>query len=289
MFTRIAGLFNAGPIQRLAARIISAPQSLPDIHDQIVDLINLRRSDLIPVAKPKSWPLFYYYFYYASVTNYYYLKEYGTQRLAQGNPWETNELQQLLDQHNKCFPNEPSKAGSIAFEIDRYKIYYNEKGYLFLAAPDRKAVEPIASNGPTSDAQIHHIEIVHQQLANVPYNNMGVVLEFMRFLRECRTTNPSLTFREAFLAFQPNSRALFEKYRSGCCVVLAGAMREQMKNEGFKTMAVLGQQSDVQWSRVPPVIFDFNYEWPAFNEATENTQHCYIVFKYSDKKEQNAD
>jgi hypothetical protein len=118
---------------------------------------------------------------------------------------------------------------------------------------------------------------------NRPYNNWGATLEFMRYYRSCKAVNPGLTLQEALHSFEPDPVALFDKYRSGNCVVVAAKLQHELSQANVD-VALIGQRTGPIWARPPvPPAPDFPpLDWAEYDTATESVHHAAVVLRYTD-------
>lgn len=190
------------------------------------------------------------------------------------------ELEEVLQEYNQISLPTPSKAGTLAFQIGNRKIFYDEQGRLKAGVLDVKKTKPFEATECLSASEQASLKAFHRELtSSKSYNNLGPLLELMRFYRACRQNNPSLTLREAFEAFTPNLEEIFDKYQSGDCVILSGKFKCAVKRKFNVDLSILGQYTGPIWSR-PPIPLP-QMEWDAYDQLTENVHHtgAAVLFK----------
>jgi len=198
------------------------------------------------------------------------------------------EILKLIEEHNKASPPLADKAGTLTFQAGNHKVFYGSKGKLTLAQPDRKTTLPIElarSNRKQKPAQVAQmVQTYHDVVDNTPYNNVGPMLEFMKFYREASANNPGLTLSQAFDAHQPSPEQVYDKYQSGDCVIIAGKLKSELSARGVEA-AVTGQYTGPQWAQppVPETSGNFKY-WNRYDQATENVHHCCTIVRYADTR-----
>lgn len=193
-------------------------------------------------------------------------------------------LQRLVDKHNTLSLPIPEKAGALFFETPDCKIYCNQTGELFLAGPDKKIAEPIVlekCNQHLSAEKIALMEQTYNELTDhTPYQNAGPMLEFIRFFRECREVNPTLSLEEAYNSCQLDPANIYEKYRGGDCVILAGALQKRLRSQGFE-VGIGGQCTGAAWANPPLPYSDPSLSWLEYDQKTEDVHHCVCIARYS--------
>ncbi|NGX41820.1 MAG: hypothetical protein K940chlam7_00094 [Chlamydiae bacterium] len=217
-----------------------------------------------------------------------YCQNKATEILKKKGTISEKEILKLIEEDNKACPPLANKAGTLAFQAGKHKVFYDSKGKLTLASPDRKATVPIEqarNNKKLKPAQVAQmIQTLHDVVDNTPYNNVGPMLEFMKFFREASTNNPELTLSQAFEAHQSSPEQVYDKYHSGDCVIFAGKLKSELSARGFKA-AIAGQYTGTAWARPPLPETSGNFSiWKGYDQATENVQHCCTVVRYSDRK-----
>jgi predicted transcriptional regulator len=204
--------------------------------------------------------------------------------IERGEIVKENELTKILDQHNKVSPKQPQNAGLLVFEVDKIQIFYDRSGKLIIGPSRRVQVDPIEldkSNVKVEKIKIDNTINIYKKIANNrPYNNAAPMLEFMSFFREMRQINPQLTLNEAFRAFQPSGKDMFDKYLSGDCVIISDKFKSEMDSIGLK-VAVVGQYTGASWARPP--IPGCNEIWNQYDIQTENIHHTALALRYSDE------
>lgn len=192
----------------------------------------------------------------------------------------------LISRHNACCPPDPEKAGLLAMSIGKNHIYYDHCGRLILAPPSKKATEVIPlckENRLLTPQKIDEIREIYRKIVNdTPYNTAAPLLEFIRFFRLAKRTNPDLTVKEAFAAYIPSPERLYDKYRTGNCVILAQKLQTTLQEQGLKA-AVIGQYTNTRWSRPPiPMLHgQKKIDWKEYDQTTENVHHTAVVLRYS--------
>ena len=199
-----------------------------------------------------------------------------------------NQLLKLINEHNTTSLPRAREAGSLAFQTGNHKVYYDVQGKLTLAPPDRKTTTPIElakCNSKLKPSQVNKMkQTYHDIVDNTPYNNVGPMLEFMKFFRETSVNNSHLTLSEAFQAHQASPVQVYDKYHSGDCVILAGKLQSELRAQG-REAAVTGQYTGPDWARPPVPNPSMNFSsWKKYDTSTENVHHCATVVRYSDEQ-----
>jgi hypothetical protein len=175
----------------------------------------------------------------------------------------------------------------VAFQFPKepFRVIYDAFGRLALAQQDHKMTEPVEQTCegiPLTTSQLQQIKDIYEKvITHSPYNNLGICFEYMKFFREIKKTNPDITLQQAFQTFAPNSSHIFEKYRSGDCVALAGSLQNALQKAGFSS-GIFGEFSYPSWAR-PPVPNAASFDWAEYNEKTECVHHCATVVRFKDE------
>lgn len=195
------------------------------------------------------------------------------------------EIHQLIATHNRVSAPQSERAGSVAIVIGNHKLAFNREGLLELTPSDRKSVRPLAEvvNPTLSANQIETLKEVYREVARSPYNNLGPMMEFMRFFRECARLNPDLSLKEAYETFTVSGAYLHEKYQSGGCVTLTCTLRHRFQELGVNAAAI-GQFTGPEWAQAPiPNPYGVaGLSWPMYDQQTEDVHHCGTLVPYPD-------
>lgn len=210
-----------------------------------------------------------------------------TKIIESGNIVSEKKLHQILQHHNKVSPKQPQNAGNLVFEVGKTRIFYDKEGSLAVGLSRKNKTNPIelhSTNVNISQEKIDACIEVYRKIANNrPYNNAAPMLEFMSFFREIKKSNPNITLQDAFEAFHPSSKDMFDKYQSGDCVIISDKLKFEMAGQGIQ-VAVIGQYTGASWARSP--IPGSNDLWREYDKRTENIHHAAVVMRYTDENGQ---
>lgn len=200
------------------------------------------------------------------------------------------KLARLVADYNRILPAKRKRAGRLAWKLGARKIFYGVNGKLVLGTPEGKVVHPIEGNGKLGEKVIKGVIDIHKQVVDpFRYNNLGAVLELMSYYRAAKKNNPKLTLTQAFESFQLSAVEVFEKYRTGNCVLASAKMEQELHGVGIKKPAIVGQYSQPIWGMPPiPVPKNRKVVWKAYDKATQSVHHCAVVVLYSSKKEERG-
>lgn len=272
-----------GKINGLSVSILSRKTPLPDAQKAVSSLV-FQSSLHSPTEEKALAGLLLSYEH--ELQHSFLVQE--TDRLAKtGKTVGRKEIGLLVDTYNATGQTQPERAGFLAFEREGNKVYFDQIGRLVLGAPEKKVVEPFSfpiGNQHLDVAKIDRIKATYHEITDrVPYNNIGPMLDLMQFFTECRTTNPNLTLREAFDAFQPNPAAIYNKYQAGDCMVLAGTLQARLQEEGI-VAATIGEYTGPNWAQPPSQWGGPGRDWNEYDVVTENVHHCRCVTHFSDQE-----
>ncbi len=206
--------------------------------------------------------------------------------LDKGQEVSENTLRECIQAHNKVAPPNIRLAGTLALGIGDRQVFYTKKGLLELAPPHKKTTIPIGmakGNLNLDQPQVEQLKDVFKDVyEGTPYNNMSPMLEFVKFFKEAKESNPNLTLHQAYLAFNPSPEELFDKYQSGDCVIVAGKVHAAFQHMGVEA-GVVGQFTRPPWADPPIPNNREGPAWPHYDKVTENVHHCAIALKYTSR------
>lgn len=195
------------------------------------------------------------------------------------------KVKNLIATHNTSAPPRAQLAGTLAISIGNHNVYYTKTGKLELAPPNKKTCTPITlapSNVKMDEQRVSQLKDAFNQIyENTPYNNVSPMLEFMKFFRGAKKSNPNLTLKQAYEAYNPSPTSLYDKYKSGDCVIVAGKAQSALKEIGCEA-AVVGQYTKPPWANPPVPDGRSAGTWTQYDNKSENVHHCAVVVKYSD-------
>src|SRR3990167_7177207 len=82
------------------------------------------------------------------------------------------------------------------------------------------------------------------------YNNLGELLEFIRYFENEKSKNESLKLKDAFNSYYPDVIATLDKYRAGTCIQL-GAKFCQMLSEQNIHAECVAKEALNYWTCLP--------------------------------------
>lgn len=204
------------------------------------------------------------------------------------------ELIDIVTALNKMELPKPSKAGTVVARIQISIEYhelprildvrYNSQGHLEIIDG---AVAPmdVSCSQRISKAQLQQMQKVYTGLtAGTYFNNLGMVLEFAKFVRTERAIDPHITLDQAFKKFNPNLVGMFDKYKSGNCGIFASKFCHEVESQmGIKGQP-LAKITENAWNGVPiPGTEESPVKWLQFNQEVQGADHTNVGFPYTDE------
>ncbi len=196
------------------------------------------------------------------------------------------ELIRFVDAYNMASPSNSRLAGLLALEIGGRRIFYTREGLLKLASPAKKMGRPLTLCNANDNVfiQIKQLEDIFLKVYDrTVYNNLSPMLEFMKFFRETKQSNPTLTLCQAFEAFDPFPSKIFDKYQSGDCVVIASKTQTVLRTMGIESSVVGCRMANI-WSTPPIPGGERLGYWEEYDRVSEGIHHCGVVVKYHDSE-----
>ena len=177
-----------------------------------------------------------------------------------------------------------TKAGTEAASIGNMVVKYDERGFLRI---EQGCLTPIdlECRQRLTRAQVEEMKRLYaERTRHISYNNLGEMLDFMRYYMEGKATNPSLTLDEAIRSYSPDLPGIFAKYHSGgTCLVLSASFCVELASRGIIAEST-GQYGMNRWSALPlptcPEIL-----WPAFSEEVRYMHHTRTSCFYRDEED----
>jgi hypothetical protein len=204
------------------------------------------------------------------------------------------ELVELLRFYNANAIPRLDLAGISVSHVAGIRIFYNKAGFLESSTTmDRIVKSPIPDNCNMHFTQenVEEIKSIYTSLSSgCPYNNASPLLEFMKFFREAKSANPSLSLKDAFASFNPDPVAIFDKYYGGTCATLSAKVGHTLSQSGYQSSQV-GLTTENSWNMLP-LINDtrrIGIPWDQQMSDCEYISHVRTIVKYeTDQHEQGA-
>jgi hypothetical protein len=221
----------------------------------------------------------------------YILSRFISQTGRAPNP---EELSILLNSHNLTAMPRLDLAGITVSHVAGIRIFYNKMGFLEPSTlMDRivKSPMPINCNFHLTQENIQKIKSLYTSLADgCPYNNASPLLEFMKFFKEAKSSNPSLALKDAFTSFNPDPVAIFDKYQGGTCATLSAKVGHALTQSGYQSSHV-GLTTENSWNMLP-LINDtsrIGIPWDQQMSDCDYISHVRTIVKFeTDQHEQGA-
>lgn len=202
------------------------------------------------------------------------------------------ELIDIVTALNKVELPKPSKAGTVVarvqISIEHHElprvldVRYNAQGHLEIIDG---AVAPmdVSCSQRISNAELQQMQEIYTGLtAGTYFNNLGMVLEFAKFLRTEKALDPHITLDQAFQKFNPNLVGMFDKYKSGNCGIFANKFCHEVE----RRMGIKGQPlakiTENAWNGVPlPGTEESPVKWNRFSQEVQGVDHTNVGFPYT--------
>jgi hypothetical protein len=203
-----------------------------------------------------------------------------------------DDLIDIVTALNRVELPKPSKAGTVvarvqisveAHELPRtLEVRYNAQGHLEIIDG---AVAPmdVSCSQRISTAELQQMQKIYTDLtAGTYFNNLGMVLEFAKFVRTERALNPHITLDQAFQKFNPNLVGMFDKYKSGNCGVFANKFCHEVERQ----MGIKGQRlakvTENAWTGIPlPGTEESQIKWNRFSQEVQGADHTNVGFPFT--------
>ncbi|MBS3903839.1 MAG: hypothetical protein KGZ39_00750 [Simkania sp.] len=173
-------------------------------------------------------------------------------------------------------------------DIRDVEIRYNQEGYLEIIDGPIAPLE-MSCRQTLTVAQQTEVKLLYNKLTdNLYYNNLGELLEFVRYFKEEQTIYSDLTLQDAYVSYHPDLGAIFDKYQSGACILLATKFCQELGKRGILAQCI-GRDGLNNWSSlpIPAETGRDRIQWPEFSREIKGVAHTSVIclFKDEDGKE----
>jgi hypothetical protein len=217
-------------------------------------------------------------------------------RSTTGRDPNYQELVSLVIAFNEEIQPKKSMAGqSVAViqfdnemvrEKGELKVEYDIDGYLQITEGPIGPLDIRFKQVLTTAQQTEMVELYHSIADDAPYNNLGELLEYLSYYQQQREINPHLTFQEAYESYRPNLAHIFEKYKSGTCILLASKFCDDLAKRGISAQ-ILATSTSNPWSTLPIPGLEEQVRWDALARHTKGVDHSdALCFFYDENNEE---
>ncbi len=196
------------------------------------------------------------------------------------------ELINLVERFNtfslpqNCHPNMSQKILIFNQEFGTHKqleVRSDTLGHLEIIDGPIAPLDIRCQQTLTKD-QIKSMKTLYQELVgSVIYNNLGELLEFVHYFKTKRTEDPLLSAKTALDYYTPNLPQIFEKHKTGTCILLASKFSQELKKQGI-TVQIVGHLALNFWSSVPiPGMEESPLKWNNYSKSVNEMEHTTVV------------
>ena len=138
-------------------------------------------------------------------------------------------LQSAVDLFNQRNIPTPSRAYEVFLNGADEMVGFDKVGKLQIFKRRYTVESSELITQTLSSTDIGLIEAMWKEhVAKTTYNNAGMTLEFVRFLREARVRNPHLRLDDALAMFEIDGIAVVDKYGGGNCFALSQSLLDEL-------------------------------------------------------------
>ncbi len=203
------------------------------------------------------------------------------------------QLIRLVAQCNEAASPQVENAGQlvaqISYQNSRFEtqglldVRYNHQGHLEIR---EGSVGPLLTchEQMLTQAQINDMQDLYFSLSKeTPLNNLGEMLDFIRFFEEQKKVNPELTLKQALAVYTPDLPRIFDKYQSGNCILLASKFCNALAKRGIQAQ-MMPMTALNPWSAIPIPGKEVEIRWDAYSKEVQGVDHTDAVcfFKHED-------
>ena len=218
-------------------------------------------------------------------------------RTQYGKDPDRNELIKLVAQCNAAAFPAVDAAGQIVVQVvvqveyinerfdtpGRLTVKYNREGFLEITEGPLAVLDTRFTQKLTK-AQIVEMNALYDRLSkDTPFNNLGEMLEFINYFNQQRMVKPELTLKQALASYNPNLPQIFDKYRSGTCVMLSAKVCHEFANRGIQAQ-MMSTFALNPWSSLPIPGKEVELPWIAFSKELQGVDHTDAVCFYTSEE-----
>lgn len=203
------------------------------------------------------------------------------------------ELIDLVAKYNKAAASHIEYAGQVVAEIGYFNDRLDQEGLLAVRYNAEGLLE--ITEGPVApldtrfqqtlaESQIIEMKGLYESLSkDTPYNNLGELLEFIKYFNELKKNNSEVTLRQAFASYHPDLSQIFDEYHSGTCTLLSSKFSDELAKRGV-TAQIMSTLALNPWTSLPIPGKEVEIRWQPLTQELKGVEHSDVVCFFKDEK-----